>query len=361
MGLIDRIIIKEWFKAFIGSFIILLLITTVADLVNGFIRGKDDTYILTYYMIKMPSIITKMLPASCLLATLFCFNNLKNNSELIAIFASGFSVTKMIQLVTSLTLVAALIQFLLVNNIEPSSNRLKIRYEDELSTSKSKIKSASIEGGKVWYRSQSYFASFSGFDAEKKALKEISLYFFSPTYQNSKIIHAKEAKYVNENQWLLKQGLSLNKLEGEVFSEPSKFSEMPITLHEAPEDFKKFESEVKTLSLYSLNAYIKRLEQTGINVSEYKVIFYDKIALIFTCYVFALFSISTIYTPNRRTGSFAKNVIYTLSFSFAYWVAHTSTLALGTSGKMPPFLAANLVPFFCGGYIYFDYYRHQKV
>jgi lipopolysaccharide export system permease protein len=364
MTIITRIIVSEWFKSFIGAFLILFLVSTTADILGGFLRGKEFDYIMTYYLIKIPSLISKMLPAACLLATLFSFNNLKNHSELIAILATGYSTKRIITLIIYLASGVALFQFIVVSYLEPMSNKLKLNYEYELqkeNLTRLGITTSTLEGGKVWYKSSTYFASFSGFDKDKNELKELSLYYFSPNYKGSKIIHSKTAKFYKDNLWILEDGISYSHLEGDAFPSPSNFENITMSLNEIPEDFKKFESEVKTLNIVSLWNFIKRVERTGINVNEYKVQFYEKISLTIICIIFALFSLTTIYNPNTRSGSFAKSVVFTLGFSVFYWLIHSSTLALGASGDVPPFIATIGIPMTFILYLSFSFYKHQKL
>ncbi len=364
MNILTKLVVREWIRAFIGAFLVLFLITSVADILSGFIRGKTADYVFTYYMIKMPDFLSKILPAACLLSTLFSLNNLKNHSELIAILATGFSVKKIILIIIYLSAIVSTFQFVVVSYLQPASNKLKLNYEDELQFEKLKkhsISTSSLESERVWYKSNTYFASFTGFDREKNELKELSLYFYSQSFRASKIIHAKTATYVKDNLWTLKSVTSHSKLENNEFPEPKNFTEITLALDEVPEDFNKFESEVRTLNIISLKNFISRMERTGINVIEYKVIFYEKIALSFTCLIFALIALNTLYSPNRRGGSFAKTVIYTLGFSLGFWVLHTSTMALGTSGGLPPVLAAATIPLIFSLFILGTFYKHRKL
>lgn len=41
MLILSGLIIKEWFKSFVGAVVVLFLLITTADLINGFLQGKD--------------------------------------------------------------------------------------------------------------------------------------------------------------------------------------------------------------------------------------------------------------------------------------------------------------------------------
>ncbi len=364
MRIITRLIAIEWIKSFIGAFLVLILLTTAADILSGFLRAKSAEYVFTFFIIKFPEFLSKIIPASCLLATLFSLNNLKAHSELIAILATGFSTKKIISIIASLAIIVSFIQFIIVSFFMPLSNKLKLDYESELQTSKLKkagLQTSSLDNGKVWYKSKTYFASFTVFDRKNNELRDLSLYFFSPNFKGSKIITAETAKYVEDKVWTIKNGISYSKLENEQFPKPIRFDEISLNLNEVPDDFKKFESEVKTLNLFSLSRFISRMEQTGISVKEYKVLFYEKIALSVVCIIFALISLPALYSPNRRSSSFAKSIIFTLMFSLGFWLLHTSAIALGISGSIPAFWASTLIPLLFTLIIAATFYKHRKL
>jgi lipopolysaccharide export LptBFGC system permease protein LptF len=113
-------------------------------------------------------------------------------------------------------------------------------------------------------------------------------------------------RYLNNNLWTFENGTSYIKLENDAFPELTTFKEITLRLNEVPDDFNKFKSEVLTLNIFSLANFISRMQKTGINVIEYKVLMYEKIAISILCIVFSLVSLSTLYTPNKRSSSFAK-------------------------------------------------------
>src|SRR5690606_28285824 len=94
MYLLSKVVAKEWVKSLFGALIILFILLTVGDIVNGFLRNYDAKRVFIEYALKMPGLMGKVIPISALLATLFCINRLKGNSELIAILAAGFSIKR---------------------------------------------------------------------------------------------------------------------------------------------------------------------------------------------------------------------------------------------------------------------------
>ena len=70
MYLLSKIISKEWFRALLGSIIVLFLLITVGDIINGFMRGFTFNYIILNYFLKLPDLLGKLLPIACLISSL---------------------------------------------------------------------------------------------------------------------------------------------------------------------------------------------------------------------------------------------------------------------------------------------------
>lgn len=363
MYLLSRVIAKEWFKSLFGALIVLFILLTVGDIVNGFLRNYDASRVFIEYALKMPGLMGRVIPIAALLATLFCINRLKSKSELIAILAAGFSVKKFYALFLFFSLFVALLQFLNLGVIDPLANKIKRQEFEKSRRNESKYLARSNIGGSgyLWYKTNKYFASFLAYDAKNQALRDISLYFFDQDSKATRLIKAPKANYVEGTKWLLENAYVLNQLQGETFPTRQNIGEIEIDLTEDPSSFGQFESDITTLNYFQLRNFIKRLEGTDINTSEYLIMLYEKLSLSLICIVFALFPASGVFTPNRRSSSFGRSVVFTLIFSVLFWMIYSSVIAFGSSGKLPPLVATMSIPFVFLCYIVWTYRKHTRL
>lgn len=362
MLILSRLIVKQWFKSLIAAVTVLFLLISTADLINGFLQGKDAGRVLLEYSLKMPDLMGKMFPICCLVATLFSLNNLKAHAELISILASGYSYRKIYFLVGTCALTMVGLQFLNLGFIEPFANKVKRQEIQKSRKSEGKyLTRSSIEGGRFWYKSQNYFASFGYFDRKSNLLQDVEIYFFSEAHTSMKIIKALQASYVSEGKWLLKNVTELSGLNTPTFPMQTTKSEVTLALNEAPEDFGEFEADLTTLNFFKLKQFIGRMSKTGINISEYEIILMNKVFLSFICLVFALIPVSTIFNPNRRSDSFGKNVVLTLLVTVAFWVLYSGAVAYGNSGAVAPWIATGIVPILFFLYVVFTFLKHRKL
>lgn len=362
MLILSSIITKEWFKALISSIIILFILITVGEVVNGFLRNASARQVMLEYILKLPELMGKALPISALVSTIFSINKLKTHSELMAILASGYSSKKFYSLIGLCSLSIGLMQFVNLGFIQPYANKIK-RQEFEKSQrnesryiARSKIGSSDL----LWYKSDEYFTSFSAFDYKNKILKNVTLYYFNNLNNLSKIIKAPSAKFI-ENSWNFENALVISNLNTKSFPDVKTKAIENLKIKEAPNDFDQFESDITTLTFFTLFKFIQRLDQTGISTYEYKVMLLDKLSLSIICIIFALLPAAEIFNPNRRSSSFGKNLIFTLIFSVLFWVFYSALLTQGISGNISPIPATMSIPILTSIYVFWVFLRNRKL
>jgi lipopolysaccharide export system permease protein len=356
MTILRIFLAKEWFKSFIATFIILIILVAAADIINAFMRNKGDFLtILFNFSVKAPELLSKLLPFASLLATVFAINKLKTHSELIAILAAGMGPLKILQVFIFCGSLLAILQFINTGYVIPYANQIKLSDDEE------QFVRSSINSGKIWYRGNNYFANFTGYEQSSNRIIDLTLIFHNNQFLISNIISARYARYMSENIWQLEDGVIKAHLDLKEFPTIERFKLKPIELTENPSDFKKFESDIATLDIFNLSSYITRLEKNGIQATQYKMIMWDKISLSFICFLFTLMPLLGIFNPNRRSSSFGKSVLFTLVFMIVYWLAHTSIIALGNNQQLPPFVAAFLMPFIFTIFLIHQFTKHRQL
>lgn len=362
MLILSKLIVKEWFKSLVAAVTVLFLLISTADLINGFLQGKDASRVLLEYSLKMPDLMGKMFPICCLVATLFALNKLKGHAELISILAAGYSYRKIYTLIGLCAFSVVAVQFMNLGFIEPFANKIKRQEIQKSRKSEGRyLTRSSAEGGKFWYKTSDYFASFTYFDRKTKSLQDFEIYYFSPEHKSEKIIRSKRATYLENGKWTITNPVELSSLNTVTFPMQEAKPEMVLALGEEPDDFGEFEADLTTLNFIKLRQFINRLSKTGINIAEYEILLLNKIFLSLICLVFALIPVSTIFNPNRRSDSFGKNVVQTLLVTVAFWVLYSGAVAFGNSGSIPPLLATGIIPLCFFLFVLWTYHKNRKL
>lgn len=362
MTLISRLFIKEWFRSLAGAASALFMLVTTADIINGFLRGKDGDQVLLEWALKMPDLMGKILPLTCMLATLFALNRLKSHNELIASLAAGYSYLRITSLIGGCALLMVFIQFGNLGFLEPYANKVKRQEikKSQLSEGKYLTRSA-VEGGLFWLKSRDYYATFLTFDKKSKSLIDPRIYYFDKDAKASRILIAKRAVHIDKNQWQLEDGQEISDLGGSRFPNQASFKSRVLEINETPTDFGEFEADLTTLGWPDLWSFISKISHTGINTSEYRVLLHQKVALSVLCFVFAMVPLGGLFKPNRRSDSFGKNVAFALVLTVVFWLLFSAALSFGQNGKIPPWLAAYIIPTLFLVQSAWAQWRHRKL
>jgi len=89
--------------------------------------------------------------------------------------------------------------------------------------------------------------------------------------------------------------------------------------------------------------------------------FLDKISSSLICIILSLVAAVAIYSPNRRTSSFGKNLGLVFLLTLIYWLTYDYSLELGRSSKINPYLAAFSLPMAFVTYLLYQFKVNQKL
>lgn len=362
MLLLSRIIAVQWFRSLFGSLTILFILITVGDIVNGLLANDSLKSILIEYLLKLPELMGKALPIASLLSTLFTINHLKSQSELLAILASGYNSRRIYILIFFCSLFVGFIQFINLGYIQPTTNHYKRNQieKGQSKTSKFIARSKVGESKLIWYKTDSYFMSFSSFIESKNQLQNVSLFYFNNDNKLARVIRAPSANYLN-NTWSLLNAVSIDHIDQNDFQAFNSFDILDTKISQTPDDFSQFESDLTTLGFFTFYRFIKNLSSSGIDTSEYFIMLFEKLSLSIICILFSLMPLGAIFSPNRRSGSFGKNIVFTLVFSVVFWLVYSSVISMGIAGKISPFMSVFSIPFFFSLIIIFTYLKNVKL
>jgi len=367
VSIFRKFILKEWFLAFAGSFAALLLLISVSNLIAGFLRSNVSPYeVIINYLLELPSFLNKVIPVSCLMASLFSLNKLKNRNELEAIYASGFSRKKLLETIVIGSVAIAFGQFIISGYVGPFAKKYRHAIlkdsVNKFGNMKSKgLKASTIGSGKMWYKSGDYFFSFASFDQQNQKLDNITLYSIGKDSKLYDRIEAPSAKYKGEKKWTLTNGVRQSGLHTSTFPTIEKFKEIDIFIDEGPSDLKELESDITTLNVVELYSYIKNIKSSGINTNEYEVMFYGVFSAAAMCVILSLVSSRSIFKPSRRGSSFGKTIGFVLIFTILYWLAHSYLTELGNNDIIHPLLACFGVPISFSLYLTYVFYHHRQL
>tara|TARA_Y100001954_G_scaffold131597_1_gene140664 strand:+ start:1656 stop:2744 length:1089 start_codon:yes stop_codon:yes gene_type:complete len=359
-------VLNEWLRSFVTTLFVLFSIIFVGNIVSEFLRDAASTQdIFQNFVLEVPKWMEKVVPISCLGATLFSIYRLKMTNALISLFALGFKRSDYIKILFFLSLFVGSLQLLVGGYIKPYARSLRKDWLDKDSHfrgyKKGGVRARTIASGLIWYKGKNYFSHFSYYDREKKSLNKFSSFQFDDQGGLSRIVRANFAIHQQETTWKLVGVEVYDNLNKKRFPTVSVHKELMTELGEKPTEFDSIESDVHELGMDDLYDYVKKVDGLGIEAAEFDILFFEKISTPFICFVFTFLPIAGLFYPNRRAGGLGKSVIFLLVFTFAFWFLYSSLLTMGSNGKVTPMLATFGLPVLCLFYILLTLLRHRKL
>ncbi|MFN8370231.1 MAG: LptF/LptG family permease [Bacteriovoracaceae bacterium] len=300
-NILKSYIILAWFKIFIISTLALYILISNANIVSELLRGIAPlNEILKHHILETPKWLQRILPVSCLIASLFSINQLKNKNELISIFASGFSGRSFYFTVIQISLLVGFIQYYIGGYLAPYASTLRPKWIDLKNTHFTNHTGTgikfSLNQGKMWYKGKNYFFSFSNYNRKDKKFDFISLNYFNPsTYHLEKLVHADSAKFESSDKLLFYNVEIIDSLNNDLFPQKMKFSNIELPINEKTQDFEYLDSDLAKLNVHQVYIYMKTIKRLGINNKEFEVMYFSIFANSLNCILFALVPVEAIF------------------------------------------------------------------
>lgn len=361
MTIIQRLIAILWLKIFIACFSSLFAVAALGDIINNMMRNKYTMdLVFENFIVNSASFMSKIIPFSCLLASLFLIQLLKNHSELIAILASGFGKKQILRVILFTGALAGLLQFYVVGYVDPYLENKKKNIQTEMKSQTSESVS-SFSNDKVWIKNKKYITSYTFYYHQEQKMQSPSILYFDEKYHLAQLIEAKEAIYLKENLWTLWDATIYDYLNtNNEFPNVKRLPKYQVRLDEKPEDFHKFQNNIMSLNFIDMFIFLKNLKNSGININEYFVSLYDKIATTLICILFALFPFVGLKEVNKRSGSSAKSIVASLTVMIFFWGIYYFMIGLGSQGILPPLVSTMIIPSAVSIYLFKLYLKQEK-
>ena len=336
---ISRYLLREFGRAFalcLGAFVGLYLCVDFFERFPGFLSHEAPTrLIVLYFALKVPLIVTQMIPVAVLAAMLLSLGGLARKSELMAMRSCGISIWQIGGPLVATCLLIAIGSLAWSEYVVPGAS-MRAHYVDRV-----EIKNKNFRGhfndAEIWYHGQGTFTNIDRFDANRKEIYGVTRYEFDPEFRLRRIVEARVARW-KDDRW---EASDVEEMrfgdDGSVDAAPLGASD--LRLDETPDDFTAVHREAEDLSYRSLSREIEDLRRKGIDTTEARVDLWLKLAVPFISVVMALIAVPLASRHSRGSGM-AASVGAALVVGFSYWVVLALTTSLGKGGVLPAPLAA---------------------
>jgi len=334
---------KHIFREFINLVVGVLLCIIVVYLCVEFLQKADRlikhhatlTQVARYFLYTIPLMITMSLPMATLIGALLALGNLSSHNEIIAMRAGGVSLAR----ISAPLLVGGLLIsiFGFINNelIMPACVS-RANYIRSVEIEK-KQQQVMFQQSKLWLRGpDNSIANIELVSPNRTTMLGLNIYKLNPDYSVRERITA-ESLVWEEGVWRLKQSRTIA-IQGDTIR--SRVSDGEIfNIVDNPDDLGMVVKESEEMSFQEMWEYVKRLKSSGYEASKYEVKLHGKLAFPFSSLLVILISIPFSF-HKVRSGGAAKGFAFAIVIAFAYLTLMGVGQSLGTSGMIPPMLAA---------------------
>ncbi|OFZ20211.1 MAG: LPS export ABC transporter permease LptG [Bdellovibrionales bacterium GWB1_55_8] len=308
-------------------------------------RQFPGDQILVYHLLNIPRVLVEMMPPAVLLATVFTLSGLARTNELIASFAIGVSLKRIVTLLLTVVFMVSCLLIVLQDRILPLTYKKRTTYYWHVMKKKPDF-FLDIKQDKIWYRSKNLIFNLRLFDPQKKIIHGMSVYTFNENFDLVQVVSADRAKFTKQG-WKLLDGTVTVFPSDQDFPLMQKFTTKDLLISETPKDFQEIEKEVDSLRLKELYRYVQRIGDAGADTKSVLVKLHSKISISFMPLIMCVLGVP-FSVRSRREGGVARDLGLCLALTFFYWLFYSIGLSLGTNGALPPWLAAWLPSTFFG-------------
>jgi lipopolysaccharide export system permease protein len=200
MKILDKYLLKSFFKPFIATFVIVLFVLVMQALWQAFenIAGKGISLIFIfkflYYTTLM--IIPQALPIGVLLSSIMALGNLGENYEFAAAKSAGISLQRLVRPIGILAILLSGVNFLFLNNVYPYAVYKQINLKNNI---KKKQPAMALVPGSFNADLPGYQIKFDEkYGEQENLLKNVLIYDLKGNRGNQKVITADRGKIVTE-------------------------------------------------------------------------------------------------------------------------------------------------------------------
>ncbi len=293
--------------------------------------GRNAAFIALFFLVKLPVIISQILPAVFLLSLVIQFSLMNKNRENIALQSGGVSPTTMLRFALIYGLVWACCQFAFSQVLGVSGEKMAAEMWNEDVKGRN-ADEFTIKG--LFFTQGNYVVhAAKAWPAQERA-ENVYVYRLSADGLSIEATHTAKRAESSVAGWTL---FEVESIYPPTFSYKT-YERLPLDIRQDLETFRSFQpksknSEIEIGELYST---INRLEQAGTNVEAMRTEFYGRFAYAGSIIAMGILALAI----SMRTESIYVGVLFSLVCTFLFYAATSFFAAMGETGALRPPVAA---------------------
>lgn len=322
----------------IAFLIMLVLVLQTLDLLgeSGKILahpGNGDSEMWTYISLRVPQLISRFLPYSVLLATIFVLAGLNQNSEVIAMKAAGMSAHQVLAPLVLAALAVSVVSFAFNERVVTRATAtLKAWQAADYGPVP---RDASVRAN-IYLRDGANIlqaATLSG-SGEATVLENVTWYARDEHGMVTRQVRSQTARWTAQG-WRLEDPLAFDVATART----TRIAAITVAARTTPADLAMAKVDADALDVVSLYHAIQQLKAAGRRTSELEAKWWHKFSGPLAAMLMPLLGAVAAFGL-ARSGALLVRSIIGMALGFTYFVVDNAALAMGDFGGYPPLIAA---------------------
>ena len=351
---IDIYIIRKFLTTFFFSIALILTITVVFDFsekIDNFMENNATLrgVIFQYYLNFIPYFAVLFSSLFTFISVIYFTSRMAYRMEIVAIISSGMSLNRMMVPYLISSSIIAILSFLLSDYVIPDANMERLKFEEQY-VHKSPVRFTQrnihrqVEPG-VFIYMENYSTT-----------SDIGRKFSMEKFEDGKLVSKLMSDYIKwdsaTDKWTIRNYYirDIDSMKETVTSG----RRIDTTLAIQPEDFKRRENFMETMSIKELNSYIDRQKMRGeLNVISYEVEKHKRYAYPFSALILTVIGVSVSSRKVKGGIGMQIGIGLLVAFSYILFMQFSASFAIG--GTLNPAFAVWLPNIIYAGVAWFLY------
>jgi len=354
---IDYYIITKFLGTFFLAIVLIISIAVVFDVsekLDNFMEKNAPlrAIVFDYYLNFIPYFANLFSALFTFISVIFFTSKMAENSEIIAIQASGISFHRLVRPYMISAGIIAVMTFVLSGYIIPKANEERLNFQEiyvksKRTTDVSKVQ-MEVSPGKILY--------VDYFDKKSNRGYRVSLEKFEGKTLVSRMT-AETLDWDSAYQWTARKYM-IRDFDG-MYEKLTTGSVIDTIIPVQPSEFFIYYGMYEQMTNNELKAYIDKQKNRGVgNIKEFEIEYEKRFAFSFAAFILTIIGVSL--SSKKVKGGMGMNLGFGLIISFSYILFYTVSSTFAISGALSPFMAVWLPNFIYTAIAIYLYRRAPK-
>ena len=351
---LDLYIIKKFLGTYFFALALIIVVIIVFDYnekIDKFVNSNatSSEIIFDYYLNLAPYYANTFSALFVFISVIYFTSKLADNSEIIAMFASGVSYRRLIKPYMIAAGIISVMTYVLSAYIIPVGNETRLAFEQRHNR-KDKTESANNIQLKIDDNTIAFIERY-------ESRNNMGWRFMLDKFEDKKLVSHMEAATISYNPekpytWTARRWLIRELKDDKEMLRESRREPLDTILPFEPGDFLISEGEQETMTSPQLSTYIDKQKARGMaNIKGFEVEYHKRIAMSFAAFILTIIGVSL--SSRKKKGGMGLSLGIGLGLSFSYILFQTISSAFAE--QMPVALAVwlpNILFTFIAIYLY---------